>query len=37
MVWAGRMQFEYFAEGSAPDQGDGPGEAFHVTPACATG
>ena len=33
MVWAGRMQFEHFVRGAgAPDQGDGPGDAFHVTP-----
>jgi mannose-6-phosphate isomerase len=33
MVWAGRMRFEYFAEGEAPTIREmGPGEAFHVTP-----
>jgi quercetin dioxygenase-like cupin family protein len=33
MVWTGRMRFEYFAEGEAPQAKEmGPGEAFHVTP-----
>ncbi len=33
MVWSGRMRFEHFAEGQAPQFKElGPGEAFHVTP-----
>jgi len=33
MVWAGRMQFEHFAEGQPPQFKEmGPGDAFHVTP-----
>ena len=33
MVWSGRMRFEHFAEGQAPQSRElGPGEAFHVTP-----
>ena len=33
MVWAGRMQFEHFVEGQAPQFKEmGPGDAFHVTP-----
>ncbi len=33
MVWSGRMTFEHFAEGQAPQFKElGPGEAFHVTP-----
>jgi mannose-6-phosphate isomerase-like protein (cupin superfamily) len=33
MVWQGRMRFEFFAEGEAPQFKEmGPGEAFHVTP-----
>ncbi len=33
MVWAGKMRFEFFAEGEAPQVKEmGPGEAFHVTP-----
>src|SRR5262245_41271972 len=32
MVWAGRMQFEHFEEGQAPQiKAMGPGDAFHVT------
>lgn len=33
MVWSGRMKFEHYAEGEAPQFKElGPGEAFHVTP-----
>ena len=33
MVWAGRMQFEHFEDGQAPQIKEmGPGDAFHVTP-----
>ena len=33
MVWAGRIRFEFFAEGQEPPIKEmGPGEAFHVTP-----
>jgi quercetin dioxygenase-like cupin family protein len=33
MVWAGRIRFEFFAEGQEPQIKEmGPGEAFHVTP-----
>jgi quercetin dioxygenase-like cupin family protein len=33
MVWAGRLRFEHFQEGEAPQFKEmGPGEAFHVTP-----
>jgi mannose-6-phosphate isomerase-like protein (cupin superfamily) len=33
MVWSGRMQFEHFVEGQAPQIKEmGPGDAFHVTP-----
>ena len=33
MVWAGKMHFEHFAEGQAPQIKEmGPGDAFHVTP-----
>ena len=33
MVWAGRMTFEHFREGEAPQFRDmKPGDAFHVTP-----
>src|SRR4029078_11849130 len=33
MVWAGLWQFEFFAEGEAPQFKEmGPGDAFHVTP-----
>jgi len=33
MVWTGRMHFEHFVEGQAPQIKEmGPGDAFHVTP-----
>ena len=33
MVWSGRMQFEHFVEGQAPQFKDlGPGDVFHVPP-----
>jgi mannose-6-phosphate isomerase len=33
MVWQGRILFEHFAEGQAPQTTEmGPGQAFHVTP-----
>jgi quercetin dioxygenase-like cupin family protein len=33
MVWQGRIRFEHFAAGEAPQATEmGPGEAFHVTP-----
>ena len=33
MVWAGRMHFEHYLEGQAPQIKEmGPGDAFHVTP-----
>jgi mannose-6-phosphate isomerase len=33
MVWAGRMRFEFFAEGEPSQFKEmGPGDVFHVTP-----
>jgi mannose-6-phosphate isomerase-like protein (cupin superfamily) len=33
MVWKGKMHFEHFLEGQAPQIKEmGPGDAFHVTP-----
>jgi quercetin dioxygenase-like cupin family protein len=33
MVWTGRIRFEFFADGQAPQFKEmGAGEAFHVTP-----
>jgi quercetin dioxygenase-like cupin family protein len=33
MVWTGRIRFEFFGDGQAPQFKEmGPGEAFHVTP-----